>query len=219
MLERLMDPRIRLAILGVLVVGVGGVLLAVGGPSIAGVRDAVDRAGMWGPVLFVVGYAVLVVGLVPGSPLTIAAGVLFGPWVGTALVVVGATLGATGGFVVGRRLGRDGVRSLAGERLQRVDEWIGDRGLVAVLSLRLVPIVPFSVSNYVLGVTGVRLSDFVVATAVGIVPGTFAYAALGGSFDDPLSPTFLGAVTLAAVLAVVTTVVDRRRRQRDSVPA
>lgn len=206
---------VRLALFGVLVVGLGGLLLASGGQvgeALARIRSAVDASGVWGPLLFVLVYTGLTAALVPGSPLTIAAGVLFGPWWGTALVVVGATVGATIAFLWGRRLGRGAVDRLAGARFERVDGWLRDRGLLAVLYVRLVPVLPFNLLNPVAGVTGVRLRDFVLGTAVGIVPGTFAFAALGGSFDDPTSPLFLGAIALLVVLAVGAPLVDRRIR-------
>lgn len=206
---------LRVALFAALVLGVGGALVASGGrvtDALSTIRTTVDGAGAWGPALFVVAYAVLTVLLVPGSPLTIGAGVLFGPALGTALVVVGASIGATGAFLWGRRLGRAAVARLTGERFERVDRWLGDRGLLAVLYLRLVPAVPFNLLNPVAGVTGVSLRDFVVGTVVGIVPGTFAYAALGGSFDDPTSPVFLSAVALLVVLAVGAPIIDRRVR-------
>lgn len=210
---------VRIGLFVLLVVGVGGALLASGGrvdEALEAIRGLVDRAGWWGPVLFVLAYALLTVLLVPGSPLTIAAGVLFGPFLGTALVVVGATLGATGAFLWGRHLGRDAVARLTGDRFEKVDDWLHDRGLLAVLYVRLVPVLPFNLLNPVAGVTGLTLRDFVLGTAVGIVPGTFAFAALGGSFDDPTSPLFLGALVLLVVLAVGAPLVDRRVRQSSS---
>lgn len=208
---------IRIALFAVLVVGVGGALIASGGrvsDALASIRGTVEAAGAWGPLLFVLVYAVLTVLLVPGSPLTVAAGVLFGPYLGTGLVVLGATLGATGAFLWGRRLGRRAVARLTGDRFERVDDWLHDRGMLAVLYVRLVPVLPFNLLNPMAGVTDITLRDFVVGTAIGIVPGTFAYAALGGSFDDPTSPTFLAAVALLVVLAVGAPLVDRRVRGR-----
>jgi uncharacterized membrane protein YdjX (TVP38/TMEM64 family) len=218
-LERLASPRVRLAILALVVLGAGGALVATGGPSLQAVREAVDAAGPLGAVAFVVGYAGLTVALVPGSALTIAGGVLFGPFLGTALVVVGATAGACAAFGLGRRLGRAGVEAVAGERIGRLDAMLGRQGFTAVLLVRLVPVVPFNVSNYAAGVTAVTFRDFALGTLVGIVPGSFAYAALGGSFDDPTSPLFLTAVGLVVVLAVVGVVVSRRRSRDDAAAA
>lgn len=213
---------VRIALFGVLVFGVGGALVASGGrvsDALEAIRTTVGASGAWGPVLFLLVYAVLTLLLVPGSPLTIAAGVLFGPFVGTFLVVIGATTGATGAFLWGRHLGRAAVARLTGERFAKVDHWLEDRGLLAVLYLRLVPLVPFNLLNPTAGVTGVRLRDFVLGTAVGIVPGTFAYAALGGSFDEPTSPVFLSALALLVVLAVAAPLVDRRVRGRSDAAA
>jgi uncharacterized membrane protein YdjX (TVP38/TMEM64 family) len=204
----------RLAIFIVVVVAVLTLLVRQSGriaDALEIIRSVVDRAGLFGPVLFVLAYAVLTVLLVPGSPLTIAAGALFGPFLGTALVVVGATMGAVGSFLWGRRLGRDAVERLAGDRFAKVDVWLGERGMVAVLYLRLVG-APFNISNPIAGVTGIKLRDFTVGTFVGIIPGSFAFAALGGSLDDPTSPVFLSAIALTLVLAVGAPIVDRRRR-------
>lgn len=208
---------VRVALFTALVLGVGGALLASGGrasEALESIRSTVDRAGAWGPLLFVVVYAVLTVLLVPGSPLTIAAGVLFGPLFGTVLVVIAATLGATGAFLWGRRLGRDAVARLTGDRFEKVDAWLHDRGMLAVLYVRLVPLLPFNLVNPAAGVTGITLRDYLLGTAIGIIPGTFAFAALGGSFANPTSPTFLTAVALLVVLAVGAPLIDRRVRDR-----
>ena len=213
---------VRLVVLGSVVVAVGAFLLLrpeLVGDALAEVRSLVERAGPWGPAVFVAAYALLTVLLVPGSPLTVAAGVLFGPFVGTGLVVVGASLGATGAFLWGRRLGRDGVAQVAGDGVQRVDRWLAGRGVTAVLYLRLLPIVPFNLSNPAAGVTAIRLRDFVVGTVLGIVPGTFAFAALGGSIDDLTSPTFLSALALLVALAVGAPLVERRVRADRGTPA
>lgn len=169
---------------------------------VEGLQDVVAGAGWAAPMLFVVGYVVLTVALVPGSAMTALAGLLFGPVAGTALVIVAATAGATVAFWVARRLGRDRLQRLLGPRLARADRWVQRRGFRAMLGLRLVPLVPFNVLNYAAGLSRVRARDFVAATALGIVPGTFAYASVGGSVDDPLSPRFLAAVALVVALSV-----------------
>lgn len=188
-------------------------------PLVAGIgrgdlEEIVNEAGVAGPLLFVALYAVLTVLLFPGAVMTAAGGVLFGVAVGTALAVVGATVGASAAFLVGRRLGRKQVEEIAGKRIGGLDRWLERRGLVAVLYVRLIPVIPFNALNYAAGVTGVRARDYVIGTAVGIVPGTFAYAALGGSLDDPLSPAFIGALVLVIVLAVGVPFVNRRLRAR-----
>jgi len=131
----------------------------------------------------------------------------------------GATAGATAAFLIGRRLGRDDLQAIAGRHLGRLDSLLERQGFLAVLYLRLIPVVPFNALNYAAGVTGVRLRDYVAATAIGIIPGTYAYAALGSTIDRPSSPQFWAAVALLVVLAVGAPLVGRwlsRRRARAS---
>lgn len=206
---------IRLAALVVLLVAalVGYAVLGAPGPD--RVQTSIQSAGPVAPLLFVLVYAVLTVLMFPGSVLTVAAGVVFGTALGTTLSVLGASLGAAGAYLVGRRLGRGAVVELAGGRLEQLDGWLGRRGFVAVLYARLLPFVPFNLLNYAASVTGVRFRDYLAATVLGIVPGTFAFAALGGSFEDPTSPAFLAAVGLIIALAVAGPLAQRCRARRD----
>lgn len=140
----------------------------------------VDGLGPWGPLVFVVGYAVAVVAFVPGSILTLAAGAIFGLVEGTVLVLVGATLGSTAAFVVSRYLARDAVaRKVEGDRrFASIDRAIEREGRRIVFLLRLSPIFPFNLLNYALGLTRVRLADYVVAS-LGMLPGTLLYVYSG----------------------------------------
>ncbi len=186
----------------------------VGAPSERSIARVVEEGGLAAPLVYVALYALLTVLLFPASVVTIAGGALFGAVLGTTLTVLGATIGATGGFVIARRLGREEVERIAGRRITAVDAWLEQRGFLAVLYVRLIPIIPFGAFSYAAGVTGVTRRDYVLATAVGIIPAAFAYSALGGSLDDPLSPTFLAAVALVIFLAVAAPLVDRFRRRR-----
>lgn len=226
----LASPWVRLAILVVVLGGALAWLVTYGDLSEAGIRGLVTRAGPAAPAAYVALYATLVVLLVPGAVLTAAGGVLFGTALGTVLAVTGAGIGAVGAFVVGRLLGRDGVRRLAGDRMERLDGWLARRGFLAVLYLRLIPLVPFNVLNYVASVTEVPRRDYALATVLGIVPGTFAYVVLGRGLFEVLvgrrtealtRPSFLFAVGLLVVLAVGGPLLDRalRRRGADLPPA
>ncbi len=212
------SPRARLAILALALVGGAIAAIALGGPSKDAITDAVGSTGVAGPLVFIALYVALTVLLVPGTLLTAAGGILFGVALGTALSLVSATLAATICFLIGRRLGREHVEQIAGKRVARLDEWIARNGFAAVLYVRLIPLVPFNALNYVAGISAVDLRSYVAATAVGIIPGTFAYTALGGSFDEPTSPEFLAAVALIVVLAVAAPLVQRVARRRGLVP-
>lgn len=214
----LAGPGARLTLLIVVLALVAVGLSRATDLSVDGLRDLVDGAGWAAPLAFVLIYAALTVLVLPAWIATAASGLLFGVVAGTALTVVGATGGATLAFLIGRRAGRGAVEQLVGSggRIDRLDAWISRRGLVAVLYVRLIPLFPFNVINYAAGLTGLRLRDFVIGTAVGIIPGSFAYAALGGNLDDPTSPAFLAAVGLVLVLLVVGPILARRTEARDA---
>ena len=148
-------------------------------------QTLVESAGWAGVVVFVVGYAVLVLVPTPASLLTILGGALFGLWWGALLAWAGALLGAYGGLLLGRRLGRPAVDGLLRGRLEQADQLVARHGLVAVLAVRLVPLFPFTPLNYACGLLAVRRRDYVLGTAVGILPGALAYAAVGASGADP----------------------------------
>lgn len=140
----------------------------------------VDSLGFWGPLVFVLGYAFATVAFVPGSLLTLAAGAVFGLLEGTVYVLVGATLGATGAFLVARHLARSHVEArLAGSpRFLAIDRAVAREGLKIVTLLRLNPVLPFNLLNYALGLTKVRLPHYLLA-CVGMIPATFLYVYYG----------------------------------------
>ncbi|MEM9035029.1 MAG: TVP38/TMEM64 family protein [Actinomycetota bacterium] len=196
-----------------LVLLIATLALALRAADVTGVdelRDRVDDAGWWGPVLFVVLYAVLTVALVPGSVGSTAAGVLFGAAAGTALTVVGATLGAAGSFLLGRALGRSTVTSLVGGGIDRVDRFFAGRPLRSVISIRLIPVLPFNLVNYAAGFTSLPFRSYVLGTAIGIIPGSTLFVALGASLDAPGSPRFWASLGGLAAFMVLGVVLARR---------
>lgn len=215
----LFAPLTRLVVLALVVGGVTLAFFLTGGIGEDDLAAAIRETGPAAAVVYVLAYALLTILLFPGSLLTAVGGVLFGTGWATLLAVIGASLGAAGAFGLGRRLGREQVARLAGRRISALDRWLTRQGFVAVLYARLIPVIPFNVLNYGAGVTGVRFRDYLLATVIGIVPGTFAYAALGGSFRDPLSPVFLTAVGLIVLLLVAGPLVNRLLRSRGAVPA
>lgn len=203
--------RLLLLLLFVALVGTVGFFLAP--TDLQAVRDWAAGFGPAGAVVFVLGYAALTLTPVPKNLLTIAAGLVWGFWLALALVYVGALLGAAAAFVIGRMLGREAVERLTGARVARLDAALAHRGFLAVLGARLVPIIPFTLINYGSGLTAVRPRDYALGTAVGILPGSAAYVALG-AFGLELGPPFWVAVAVLGVLilgGVVAATVLRRR--------
>lgn len=180
----------------------------------------VDSLGAWGPVVFIAAYAIACVAFVPASILTLAAGALFGVVKGTLFVLVGATLGAMGAFLIARYVARDWVaqRVQRDARFAAIDSAIAEQGRRVVFLLRLSPVIPFNVLNYALGLTQVRAIDFLIAS-VGMIPGTLLYVYTGklasvvvgasSGATPPRGPAFyavlgLGLVATAAVTVLIT---------------
>lgn len=153
---------------------------------LASALEWIRGLGPWGPVAFCVLYVVACVLLLPGSVLSLGAGVVFGLATGIVVVSVSATLGATAAFLVGRYLARDWVERTiaAAPRFQAIDAAVAREGWKIVGLLRLSPVVPFNLLNYAFGVTRVRLRDYVLASWVGMLPGVVLYVYLGSLAGD-----------------------------------
>lgn len=154
------------------------------------VQGQFEALGPWGPIGFVVMYAVLIVATVPGTVVTIAGAAIFPLWATYGLVLAGAMLGASASFGIGRLLGRDAIRNFLEESdssaVDKLREWtarIEDNGLLAVAYLRIA-YVPFSVLNYAAPLTGVSFRDYFVGTFLGILPGTFVFVFMGNVLQD-----------------------------------
>jgi len=170
--------------------------------------------GPWAPLLFGAVYAAATLAPVPKNAMSVAAGFVFGFGVGVSVVWVAGMAGAVVSFWLGRVLGRDGVERLSRGHLARVDALVDQYGGWAVFGLRLVPVVPFTALNYASGLTALRLPIYLAVTAVGVVPGTVAYVALGAYGTDPRSLPFLAAAAVLLGLSVGGAVLARRRRHR-----
>ena len=208
--------RLVLLLLFVALVGTVGFLFAP--TDLEEIRAWAAGLGVGGALVFVLGYAALTLTPVPKNLLTVAAGLVWGFWIALLLVYVGALLGAAASFVIGRALGREAVERFTGARVARLDAALAHRGLLAVLGARLVPIIPFTLINYGAGLTAVRRRDNAIGTALGIIPGSAAYVALG-AFGLELGPPFWVAVAVLGILilgGVVTATLMRRREAERS---
>lgn len=141
--------------------------------------NAIREAGLWGPLLFMAFYAIATVFFLPGSLLTLTGGALFGPLAGTFYNLTGATLGATLAFLVARHLASEWVARKAGGRLKLVMKGIEDEGWRFVAFTRLVPLFPFFLLNYVLGLTRIRITHYILATYIFMLPAAFAFTYVG----------------------------------------
>ena len=179
-------------------------------------------AGPWAPLAFIVIYAVGVCLFIPGTLLTGVGAAIFGPYWGFAWVWLGAMLGASAAFVIGRTLGREFAASLIGDRLKKYDDAIERNGFATVLYLRLIYF-PFTPMNFGMGVTKVRFFDYFAGTALGIVVGTFVFTffigTLGqiwstGRWEQLLSAKVLFSVGLFICSFFIPKLVNKMRSDR-----
>lgn len=140
----------------------------------------INGLGGLGGIAFIGIYVIATVAFLPGSILTLGAGVIFGVILGSLYVFIGATLGATAAFLVGRYLARDWVikKISDNKKFAAIDKAVGKEGLKIVLLTRLSPIFPFNLLNYALGITAVPLKDYFLGS-VGMIPGTIMYVYIG----------------------------------------
>jgi uncharacterized membrane protein YdjX (TVP38/TMEM64 family) len=185
------------------------------------IQQFVQSFGAWAPLIF----AILYVAASPipfvSTVLSATAGLVFGTVRGALYTVVIATLSALVPFTIARQLGREWVESkLKGKRFDEMYERSGGSGgFVFIALMRLVPILPWEVQNYVAGLSKIRVATFLLATLVGIIPASTSLAFLGSSASDPTSWQFYVAIGINVVAALipiaVVTVRNRRKRKRE----
>lgn len=227
-----MAPRLPLllaVVAGILFLAFGGaryVSLATLADNARALRQVADDWGMAAPLLFiVVNVALLMLLVVPAWFCAILGGLLFGRWLGLACALIGATLGASGVFLMARA-GLDGLAERAGPRVAKTAEGFRNNALSYLVFLRLVPLIPFSVVNFAAALARLRLGTLMLGTLIGIVPSALIYASLGdllmdlarqGELPDSnllLEPRFLLPLLGLAALALLPIGVERWRRRR-----
>lgn len=142
---------------------------------------SINAMGPWGPVLFVIVYALAAVLFIPGSVLTLGAGAVFGVLKGFAIVSIASTVGATAAFLVGRYIARDWVANKiqGNSKFDAIDRAVAREGWKIVGLTRLSPVFPFTLLNYAFGLTQVSLRHYILASWIGMIPGTIMYVYLG----------------------------------------
>jgi uncharacterized membrane protein YdjX (TVP38/TMEM64 family) len=170
---------LRVVLLLLLLAGVGWMLMHRDLLKSELIEPAVLALGFWSPLAFILIYATATALFFSGAVLSLLGGAVFGPIWGTAWNLAGATLGATVAFLLARTVARRWVVRRVGGCLQRLPDGVTAEGWRFVALMRLVPLVPFSLLNYALGLTGISLPAYIVTSAVCMLPGAVAYTWLG----------------------------------------
>ena len=169
----------RMLLLTLIVAGIGAAILYRDHFDAQLLAQWIESAGVAGPLLFILIYAAGTVVFLPGSVMTLAGGALFGPVLGTLYNLIGATIGATLAFLLARYLASDWVERKTDGRLKQLKQGVEQEGWRFVAFVRLVPLFPYNLLNYALGLTRLRLSHYIIASFVFMLPGALAYTYLG----------------------------------------
>ena len=210
----------RLALFGLLAAAAVVAFVWLDRVDLARLEAAIASAGPFGPLVYIAIYAVATLLFVPGAIFSLVGGALFGPLWGTLLNLVGATLGATAAFLLARYVAADWVRQKAGGWLDRLITGVEAEGWRFVAFVRLVPLFPFNLSNYALGLTRISLVSYVAASFICMAPGALAYTWLGFAGREAVAGNAaairygLVALALLAAVAFLPRLVRRLRGDR-----
>ena len=162
-------------------IATGAAMASLGGIDPEWLQLTLDRAGIWGPIIYIVIYTVATVLVLPSTVLNLAGGALFGPWLGSLWTTVGALVAAIVAFGFTRTIGRELVEKRLAGCWQTIDTEISNGGLFYIFSIRLLPVIPYGLVNFAAGLTSISWRDYVIGTALGTLPGVLPFVLLGSS--------------------------------------
>jgi len=167
------------------------------------IRDIVLSFGWWGPVVFFLIYAIGPIVFLPTSVLSLGAGLAFGVWPGVLYILFGATAAAVTGYVMARLFGRSVLKVEKYPWSEKLFAQMEERGFLYVFVLRLIPLVSFDLLSYAGGIAKVRFKSFILATVLGMIPGTLAYSFLGASLaSGSVTTIFIAARVFVSLLGL-----------------
>ncbi len=209
----------RIVLLAALVCGISLMFMYREAFALSSLQVWTRNAGSAGPIVFILFYALSTVLLMPGSLPTLAGGALFGPLWGTLYNLTGATLGATLAFLLARYLGGAWVQKRTTGRIEQLKQGVQDEGWRFVAFVRLVPLFPFNLLNYGLGLTRLKLWHYVVTSYVCMLPASLAYTYVGYAGSEAMGDgegwiqKGLLALGLVVTLAFLPRVIARFRER------
>ena len=185
------------------------------GTTSQSVQSLITSFGVFAPIVYIAAFVLLPVVFFPVAVLAVAGGLLFGLGLGSLYTLIGATINCTLMFLLSRSVGRIKIQALVEQRVnpvwqQRLKQSGGRRGFFLLIILRLIPAVPYGLINYAFGLTEMRFLPYLLASVIGIIPGTLVFINLGDKALDVTSPSFWLAVGLIIALFVFTMLLGRK---------
>ncbi|MEK7871757.1 MAG: TVP38/TMEM64 family protein, partial [Nitrospirota bacterium] len=176
-------------------------------------RQWIDGFGTAGPIIYILIFSIAPSLFLPGLPITVAGGLVFGPLWGTVYASIGSTLGAGIAFLVARYFARNAISEMLGERWKKIDEGVTQKGWIYVAITRLIPVFPFNLLNYAFGLTKIPFITYLLTSWVFMLPGTMAYVVFSSSILDLLkgkvSVTFVAGFILLLLVSAAPLIYRR----------
>ena len=169
-------------------------------------RNWIQSFGIWAPFIYILIYTIRPLVFFPASLLSLAGGLIFGPWLGTLYTIIGAVAGAILSFTLAGNLGNRFFRNKEESKTAKIQEQLERNGFWYVLLFRLIPVINFDLISYMAAFAKVRPGAFALATLIGVIPGTFAYNFLGSSFaagDPKVVLLAIGAFLLLTIIPII----------------
>jgi len=184
------------------------------------IKDWVSKFGIVAPLIYIVFYIVATLFFLPGLPITVLSGIAFGPVWGVVYVWIGATIGVSLAFLVGRYAARGLVESWISHNalFQRIDAKVEQEGWRILMFTRLTPIFPFNLQNYAYGLTNIKFPTYVLVSSIFMLPGSIAYVQIGGALvsgEGQLNKTLIY-LSIAGVLILLVSLIPKLFRKRQS---
>jgi len=162
--------------------------------------------GLVGPLVYILVFATAPSLFLPGLPITIAGGVVFGPVWGTVYASIGSTLGAGAAFLISRYFARRQIKNLLGPRLLAIDEGVEKKGWIYVAITRLIPLFPYNLLNYAFGLTRIRFYEYLLTSWICMLPATAAYVVFSSSLLGVLKGKIPGELIVGVILFALVSV-------------
>lgn len=207
-------PRRRVVAIAIVAVILVALVLLVPLPTALQLRDWAASVGPWFPLAFLAAHVVVTVFPFPRTAFTLSAGLLFGPLVGVGIALVASTLSAVIALFLIRAVGWQLNRLVRHPRVDALNSRLQHRGWLTVLSMRMIPVVPFSVFNYAAGASAIRVLPYTLATIAGLLPGTAAIVIFGDALTGNVSPLLFLVSVSTASLGVAGLIYEIRSHRR-----
>lgn len=185
--------------------------------SPAEIRALILSAGAWGPIIYVICWIFLPMGFFPVPILAITGGMGFGMVWGIILTFIGAALNLIAMFYIARYLARDSIQQWLSNRYPKAFEKISNQTYLKrfLIFARIVPLIPYTVENYLFGLTTIKAWDYLYLSLIFILPGTFIYVNIGDKSMDVRSPSFIIAILLLVLISTVPIIIERYRNRKN----